>query len=97
MTFIYTHPALAEVTSVDANTFNSKIFSTVQKYMTPLGGTIVLVCIIVGGVRLAISAYSPEKRKQNMDGLWYVLIAAIVIGGSMFFAGVFMGVGESFN
>lgn len=97
MTFIYTNPALAAVTEVNAESFNTKLLSIIEKYLQPLGGTIILIAIIIGGVKLLISAYSPDKRKETMGGLGYVLLGAIFIGGAMFFAGVFLGLGQSFD
>ncbi|WP_054697639.1 TrbC/VirB2 family protein [Syntrophomonas palmitatica] len=96
-TFLVTNPALAAVTEVDAENFNTKLVDIVTKYFTPLGGTIILLAVIFGGVKMLMSAYSPEKRKDTMGGLGYVLLGAILVGGAMFFAGVFLGVGKSFN
>jgi len=101
MTIILTTPALAfaagAIDSVEADTFNSKLIDIAQKYLTPLGGTIILFAVIFGGVKLLASAYSPEKRKETMGGLGYVIIGAILVGGAMFFAGVLLGLGGSFD
>lgn len=97
MTFIYAHPVLAAVTEVNAENFNSKLLATIEKYLQPLGGTIILVAVLVGGFKLLATAYSPEKRKEAMGGLMYVLGGALLIGGAMFFAGALLGLGQSFD
>ncbi|MGB4702034.1 MAG: TrbC/VirB2 family protein [Syntrophomonadaceae bacterium] len=97
ITFAYTNPALADVTEVDAASFNAKVLGVLEKYLTPLGGTIILIAIVVGGVKMLLNAYSPDKRKETMSGLGYVLLGAAFVGGAMFFAGVLLGLGKSFN
>ncbi len=100
-----TNPVLAEeetqlsnqLSQVTAEQFSGKIIHIAQAYMMPLGGAIVLIAIIIGGVKMLSGAYSPEKRKEAMGGLGYVLLGAILIGGSMFIAGLFWGVGSSFE
>jgi len=99
--FIGTHPVLAEekssLSQVSAEQFSSKIITIAQSYMMPLGGAVVLIAIIIGGIKMLSAAYSPEKRKEAMGGLGYVLLGAILIGGSMFIAGLFWGVGSAFK
>ena len=97
ITLIYTNPAFADITEVNADNFNTKLLDIIEKYLQPLGGSIILIAVIVGGVKLLVSAYSPEKRKEAMGGLGYVLLGAIFIGGAMFFAGVLLGLGKSFE
>lgn len=97
MTFILARPALADVTEINAESFNTKLLGIIEKYLQPLGGSIILIAVIIGGVKLLVSAYSPERRKETMGGLGYVLLGAIFIGGAMFFAGAFLGLGKSFD
>lgn len=96
MTFVLTNPVLAEeVSEVEAVEFNNMLLQTVLKYLQPLGGSIVFIAVVVGGIILSLTAYSPDKRKEAMSGLLYVLLGAVVLGGAMFVAGVFIGVGKS--
>ena len=99
MTIILTTPALASaaISPTGADDFNNKLIAIAQKYLTPLGGTIILFAVVFGGIKLLASAYSPEKRKETMGGLGYVIIGAMLVGGAMFFAGVLLGLGESFK
>ncbi|NLN48615.1 MAG: hypothetical protein GX154_05915 [Clostridiales bacterium] len=99
MMIVLTNPILARaaVTPVEAESFNTKLLDIASKYLTPLGGTIILFAVVFGGIKLLMSAYSPEKRKETMGGLGYVVVGAILVGGAMFFAGVFLGLGQSFK
>lgn len=84
-------------TNVTPETFGQKLVELISAYATPLGGAIVLGAVVFGGFKLLTQAYQAEERARTMGGLLYVLIGAILVGGSLFFAGIFVGIGSQFK
>lgn len=83
-------------TDVTPETFGQKLVDLVAAYGTPVGGAIILLVITFVGFAILFQANNPEKRAQTMGSLLYVAIAATLIGGGLFFAGIFMGIGNEF-
>lgn len=83
-------------TNVTPETFSQKLVDLIAKYGTPIGGAIIFGAIVFGGIKLITQAYQAEERARTMGGFWYVLIGSVLVGGALFFAGMFVGLGQEF-
>ncbi|NPV74299.1 MAG: hypothetical protein HPY89_11115 [Pelotomaculum sp.] len=88
-------PAFAEITPGDPKQLSEKIIKLVQDVGMPVGGALLFLAICVGGIELMLSRGKPEKRAETMSGLLYIAIGGIILGGALFFAGVFLGIGKN--
>ncbi|RKO65687.1 pilin [Desulfofundulus salinus] len=88
-------PAFAELQPQDPSQLTDKIIDLVNRVGMPVGGALLFLSVCVGAIELILSRGRPEKRAETMSGLLYVAIGGIILGGSLFFAGVFFGIGKS--
>nr|WP_243137636.1 hypothetical protein [Desulfofundulus thermobenzoicus] len=88
-------PAFAELQSQDPSQLTNRIIDLVNKVGVPVGGALLFLSVCVAAIELIMSRGRPEKRAETMSGLLYVAIGGILLGGALFFAGVFFGIGKN--
>lgn len=79
----------------DASSLATKLEQLVNSVGIPVGGGILLISVCVAAIELMIARGRPEKRAETMSGLIYIAIGGILLGGALFFAGLFFGIGRS--
>ncbi|MGB9825898.1 MAG: hypothetical protein ACPLRU_04420 [Desulfofundulus sp.] len=85
----------AEVKPLTPETLTEKIIDLVQKVGMPVGGALLFLSVCVAAIELIMARGRPEKRAETMTGLLYIAIGGIILGGALFFAGVFLGIGQN--
>lgn len=89
-------PAFAEgVQAKDPSELSSKIVQLVQTVGMPVGGALLFLAVCIGAIELIMARGKAEERAKVMSGLLYIAIGGIILGGALFFAGVFLGIGNS--
>ncbi|MBO8128958.1 MAG: hypothetical protein H0Z39_07135 [Peptococcaceae bacterium] len=89
-----TTASAAGVDVQDPGTFVNKLVDLVKTVGMPIGGAVLFLSVVVIAVRTMISQGRPEKMAETMQGLLWVGVAGVVLGASLFLAGVFLGIGE---
>ncbi|MFL0251527.1 hypothetical protein ACJDT4_13985 [Clostridium neuense] len=81
------------ITSQDASTVASRIFTANQGMATAFGGALVGIAVVVIGIKMLMASKKQEARSEAMDSVLTVIIAALLLGGFAVFAGLFWGWG----
>lgn len=93
---LMTTPAFAEgVQAKDPSELTSKIVQLVQQVGMPVGGALLFLAVCIGAIELIMARGKAEDRARVMGGLLYIAIGGIILGGALFFAGVFLGIGQN--
>jgi hypothetical protein len=79
---------------VTGSDLTDKIKNLVQEIGIPVGSSILFLTVCIVAVQLMLTQNNPQKRADTMSGLLYIAIGGILLGGALFFAGVFYGVGK---
>lgn len=88
-------PAFAEVEAKDPKQLTDKIVDLVNQVGVPVGGALLFLSVCVAAIELIMARGRPEKRAETMTGLLYIAIGGIILGGALFFAGAFLGIGKN--
>ncbi|NHM28943.1 hypothetical protein G7K71_18640 [Desulfofundulus sp. TPOSR] len=89
-------PALAAgLQEQNPDQLTDKIIELVNKVGVPVGGALLFLSVCVAAIELIMARGRPEERARVMSGLLYIAIGGIILGGALFFAGVFFGIGKS--
>lgn len=94
---VYTLPAYADINPTTGEEFSARLIDVFTTYITPVAGAVALIAISYIGIQMIISRRNPEKAKEAMEGLGHVAIGVVLISGGTFFAGLILGIGQSFN
>lgn len=89
--------AADEIVSVEAADMNNKVMGLIEEYLTPFGGMVIFVMLIIVGFKLLITSGKPQARAEVMQSFPYIIIGGMVIGGAALIAGFIIGAGTSLN
>jgi len=80
--------------NVSPETFGQTIVELVQKIGMPIGGAVLFLSICFVAIKIMTSAFNPDKKISAWEGLYQVAIGGIILGGALFLAGFFLGIGD---
>lgn len=81
------------VAAVDAGALGQKIVDLVKTVGMPIGGGILFLAVCLIAIKMMLGALNPDKKANAMEGLLYVGLGGVILGGAMFIAGAILGIG----
>lgn len=78
-----------------ATGLGERIVGLIQSVGMPLGGAFLLLAVVIIAVKLALASTGVSGKKEDaMQGLMYVAIGGIILGGALFITGALLGIGQ---
>jgi len=88
---------IAGIKPVEASTFVDKLKQLIINVGTPVGAVILIGSLILVAIKFMTSGGNDRKRQEALEGLTSVAIGGAILGGTLFLAGVILGIGQSLN
>lgn len=74
---------IALASSPDVSPITSKIESIATGVLKPIGMALIFVAVAFISIRLIVMHYNPQARTSAMEGLLWVAVGALLLGGIM--------------
>lgn len=81
----------------EASMFVDKLKQLITDVGTPVGAVILVGSLIIVAIKFMTSGGNDRKRQEAIEGLTSVAIGGAILGGTLFLAGVILGIGQSLN
>lgn len=88
-------PDTAGVQTVQAGEFATKLKDLAINVGTPVGAAVLVGCLVIVAIKFMTSGGNDRKRQEALEGLTSVAIGGAILGGTLFLAGVILGIGQS--
>ena len=85
----------AGIKTVTATDFAVKLKSLIVNVGTPVGASILVGSLIIVALKFMFSGGNDRKRAEALESLTSVAIGGVILGATLFLAGVILGIAES--
>jgi hypothetical protein len=75
------------IAPVDVATLSTKIVTTLNTILIPLGSLFIFISIAIAAFKIILTANKPQERAEAMTSLPYIVGGGILLGCTLMFSG----------